>query len=121
VDGVSASVDGATAAATATGARTERKLDELHQDVVGVRIALAGLTAELKAANAAQSLRDATHERDRKDVEDHELRLRQLEARVPEDLGKQLDDGKRFRWMLVGSALAGGSALGGLAGALVKF
>jgi len=96
-------------------------MDELHKDVVGVRIALAELTAELKASSAAQVLRDSTAARDRADVADHELRLRQLEARTPEDLGKQLEDSKRFRWTLVGSALAGGSALGGLAGALVKF
>lgn len=105
---------------THTQARTERKMDDLHTDVVGVRIALAELTAELRAAGAAQVLRDAGSERDRQLVNDHELRLRKLEARTPEDLPKQLEDSKRFRYMLVGAAAATGTAGGGVAALIVR-
>lgn len=93
--------------------RAERKIDELHSDVVGVRIALAELTAEVKASNAAQAVRDAA-------VSDHELRLRSLESLTPDDLPKQLEDNKRFRWLLIGGTLAGGGVVGGIAGALTK-
>lgn len=97
----------------ATQARTERKMDELHSDVVGVRIALAELTAEVKASNAAQLVRDTA-------VSDHEKRLRSLEERTPHDLPKQLEDGKRFRYMLVGAAAAAGTAGGGLAAVIAR-
>lgn len=93
--------------------RAERKIDELHSDVVGVRIALAELTAEVKASNAAQAVRDAA-------VSDHELRLRALEVRTPDDLSKQLEDSKRFRWLLIGGTLTGGGVIGGIAGAITK-
>jgi len=98
----------------AAAQRQERKMDELHSDVVGVRIALAELTAEVKASNAAQVLRD-------KAVTDHEDRLRSLEERTPHDLPRQLEDGKRFRYMLVGAALTGGGVVGGIAGAVARF
>lgn len=95
-------------------ARAERKMDELHSDVVGVRIALAELTAEVKASNAAQVVRDAASA-------DHEKRIRALEERTPHDLPRQLEDGKRFRYMLVGASLAGGGVVGGIAGAVARF
>ena len=89
-------------------------MDELHSDVVGVRIALAELTAEVKASNAAQVIRDAA-------TADHEQRLRRQEELVPHDLPQQLEDGKRFRYTLVGAALAGGGVVGGIAGAVARF
>lgn len=116
-------------AAEDSAARADRKMDELHKDVVGVRIALAELTAEVKASNAAQLLRDQAvtdHEQrlraleDRPASPDHEARIRALEGTVPDDLPRQLEDGKRFRWMLVGGALAVGGAAGGVAGVLAK-
>jgi hypothetical protein len=42
------------------------------------------------------------------------------EGRTPDDLGQQLEAAKKFRWTLVGSAIAGGGALGGIAGAIAK-
>ncbi len=105
--------DATSARQDATQARTERKMDELHSDVVGVRIALAELTAEVKASNAAQVVRDTA-------ASDHEQRLRALEDRTPHDLPKQLEDGKRFRYMLVGGAVAAGTAGGGIAAVIAR-
>ena len=62
------------------------------------RAALAGLAAEVKAANAAAAVRDTQHA-------DHELRLRALE---------------KFRWLLVGGGALGGGAFGSVVAAVMK-
>lgn len=51
---------------------------------------------------------------------DHEDRIRWLTARVPDDLPKQLDDAKRFRWTLLGGAAAAGTAAGGIGAAVFR-
>lgn len=103
-----------TATDDSSTVRAERKMDELHEDVVRVRIVLAELTSEVKAANAAAATRDARQQ-------DHEQRIRELERVVPDDLPLQLEQGKRFRYMLVGAALAGGGVVGGITGAAARF
>lgn len=75
-----------------------KKLDEISNQLVDVRVALAGLAAEVKAANAAAAVRDTQHA-------DHELRLRALE---------------KFRWLLVGGGALGGGAIGSVVAALIK-
>ena len=75
-----------------------KKLDEISNQLVDVRVTLAGLAAEVKAANAAAAVRDTQHV-------DHELRLRALE---------------KFRWLLVGGGALGGGAIGSVVAALIK-
>lgn len=75
-----------------------KKLDEISNQLVDVRVTLASLAAEVKAANAAAAVRDTQHA-------DHELRLRALE---------------KFRWLLVGGGALGGGAIGSVVAALIK-
>jgi hypothetical protein len=70
-----------------------RKVDEISTQLVDVRIGLAALTAETRAANSAAAVRDASHA-------DHETRLRHVERAV---------------WLAAGAGLVGGGALGTLA------
>lgn len=81
-----------------TEERQSKKLDEISTQLVDVRVTLAGLAAEVKAANAAAAVRDTQHA-------DHELRLRALE---------------RFRWLLVGAGALGGGAIGSVVAAVMK-
>lgn len=55
-----------------------------------------------------------------RDFDDHEVRIRWLRERVPDDLPRQLDEAKRFRWMLLGGAAAAGTAGGGIAAAVLR-
>lgn len=75
-----------------------KKLDEISNQLVDVRVTLASLAAEVKAANAAAAVRDTQHA-------DHELRLRALE---------------KFRWLLVGGGALSGGAIGSVVAALIK-
>jgi hypothetical protein len=72
---------------------SSRKWDEISTQLVDVRIGLAALTAETRAANAAAAVRDSSHA-------DHEMRLRKVERAV---------------WLAAGAGLVGGGALGTLA------
>lgn len=53
-----------------------------------------------------------------RDLEDHESRLRTLEARVPADLAGQVTSLQKFRWSLLGAAGSIG-ALSGVIAALL--
>jgi hypothetical protein len=72
---------------------SSRKFDEISTQLVDVRIALAALTAETRAANSQAASRDASHT-------DHEMRLRKVERAV---------------WLAAGAGLVGGGALGTIA------
>jgi hypothetical protein len=72
---------------------SSRKWDEISTQLVDVRIQLASLTAETRAANQSAAVRDASHA-------DHEQRIRRVERAI---------------WLAAGASAAGGGAIGAIA------
>lgn len=72
---------------------------------------LAGIIQELIREVAILNERLPNHiAYTERNIGDHEVRLRALEEQTPKNLREQLNQLNQFRWVLVGIALASGTA-----------
>lgn len=83
-------------------AEEARAIHDMASQVTDIRVMVASMNSKLDAVVSGHS--------------DHETRMRTLENAVPSDLRTQLEDLKKFKWLLLGAATVMGGAAGKLVG-----